>query len=227
MSSQQQSDMSPHNRKRRLRNHSKLVEIRERNPDSTDVFKENLVDNLYSQRPDDWRTFASIVAEYEKCGEDSNGNPIYRECTKHILPNRSVYNPAKENERENYYYSLLLLFVPFRNEADLIEEGETAEGAFERHLKQNDKLNTHSEKLQRMLIARERVKQIKEARRAREEDISAEPGPEEDNNGPQVAGEATSAINDVVDLHQNSDTEGPSLEELVQSLNTNQARVYK
>ena len=68
-----------------------------------------------------------------------------------------MYNLAKENEQENYYYSLLLLFVPFRNEADLIEEGETAESAFERYLEQNDELNTHSEKLQRMLIARERI----------------------------------------------------------------------
>ena len=111
---------------------------------------------------------------------------------------------AKENKQENYYYSLLLLFVPFRNEADLIKEGETAESAFEQHLEQNDDLNTHSEKLQRMLIVRERVQ---------------EPGPEEDDDGPQVAGEATSAMNNVVDLHQNSDSEGPSLEELVQSLN--------
>ena len=43
-------DVSPsHNRKRRLRNHSKLVEI---NPDSTDIFEENLVDNFYREQPD-------------------------------------------------------------------------------------------------------------------------------------------------------------------------------
>ena len=43
-------DVSPsHNRKRRLRNHSKLVEIREINPDSTDIFEENLVDNFYPE----------------------------------------------------------------------------------------------------------------------------------------------------------------------------------
>ena len=119
------------------------------------------------------------------------GIPFW-ERTKPILPNHRVYDPAKENERENYYYSLLLLFIPFRNEADLIEEGETAKSAFKRHLEQNDELNTYSEKLERMLIAREHVQQMNEARRAREEDITTEPGPEED---------------DVVDLRQNSDTE--------------------
>ena len=49
-----------------------------------------------------------------------------------------------------------------------IEEGETAESAFERHLEENVALNTHSEKLQRMLRARENVQQINEARRAQE-----------------------------------------------------------
>ena len=77
-----------------------------------------------------------------------------------------------------------------------------------------------------MLKARERVQQINEARRAREEDVTNEPGPVEDDDGPQVAGEATLAMNDVLDLHQNDESDGPSLDELVQSLNTDQARVY-
>ena len=77
-----------------------------------------------------------------------------------------------------------------------------------------------------MLRAREHVQQINEARRAQEENVTNEPGPVEDDNGPQVAGEATSAMNDVLDLHQNDESDGPSLDELVQSLNTNQARVY-
>ena len=32
-------------------------------------------------------------------------------------------------------------------------------------------------------------------------------------------------MNDMLDLHLNNDSDGPSLEELVQSLNTDQARV--
>ena len=82
-------------------------------------------------------------------------------------------------------------------------------------------------RVKRMLIAIERVQQINEARRAWEEAVPTEPGPEEDDDGPQVAGEATSAMNDLVDLHQYSDTKGSSLEELVQSFNPNQARVYE
>ena len=43
----------PHNRKRRLRDHSKLVEIQQRNPNSTDIFEDNLVDTFYPERPDE------------------------------------------------------------------------------------------------------------------------------------------------------------------------------
>ena len=46
---------------------------------------------------------------------------VYKELTK---PNHRIFNPKKEDERE----SPLLLFVPFRNEAELIEEGEKAHG---------------------------------------------------------------------------------------------------
>ena len=97
-------DLLPsHNRKRRLRNHSKLVEIREINADSTDIFEENLVDNFYPERPDDMEEvfLYDFVAEYEKCGEDSDGNSVYQERTKPILPNHRVYDPAKENEWES------------------------------------------------------------------------------------------------------------------------------
>ena len=93
------------------------------------------------------------------------------------------------------------------------------------HLEENDALNTHSEKLQWMLMARESVQKINEAGRAQHEEVSTDPGTEEDDDGPQVAGEATSAMNDVLNLHLNNDSDGPSLEELVQSLNTDQARV--
>ena len=86
-----------------------------------------------------------------------------------------MYNPKKENEKESNLYSLLLLFVPFLNQEDLTEDGEDAEHAFNRHMQENDSLNTHSEKLLRMLQARESVHKINEARQAEEETV---PGPE-------------------------------------------------
>ena len=104
-----------HKRKRRLKNHSALVEIRERDAQLTDIFENNIIYNFYPERPDDMEEVClyDFVAEYEKCGEDDDGNPVYRERSKPILPNHRIYDPSKENEQENYYYYYSLLFVPF------------------------------------------------------------------------------------------------------------------
>ena len=48
----------------------------------------------------------------------------------------------------------------------------------------------------------------------------------ETEDGPQVAGEATSAMHDVLDLQQN-ESDRPSLVELVSSLNADQSCVYE
>ena len=49
----------------------------------------------------------------------------------------------------------------------------------------------------------------------------------EAEDGPQVAGEAISAMNNVADLCQDNDSDGPSLEELVSSLNSDQIHVFE
>ena len=149
----------PHNRKRRLRDHSKLVEIQQQDPNSTDIFEDNLVDTFYPERPDDMEDVClyDFVANYVKCGLDKNGKTKYRELNKSVLPNHKLLNPQKEDEKESYFYSLLLLFVPFRNEDEFTEEGESAEDAFNRHMEHNDALNIHSDKLQTMLRANENV----------------------------------------------------------------------
>ena len=160
----------PHNRKRRLINHSRLVEMNEQNPNSTAIFEDNAIDAFCPQRPTHMEEVClyDFVADYVKCGVDKDGNIVYRKFNKSVLPNHRVYNPNKEN----YFYSLLLLFVPFRNEEDLIEEGESAEDAFDRHMEQNDALNIYSEKLQRKLKANENVQKINEARQAEQEDVT-------------------------------------------------------
>ena len=70
------------------------------------------------------------------------------------------------------------------------------------------------------------MQKINEARQAEEEDVIDADPLEEQDDGPQVTGEATAAMNDAFDLHQNDET-GPTLDELVSSLNPNQSRVFK
>ena len=165
-----------------------------------------------------------LCGNYTKSGVHKNGRRQYRKLHKGVLPNHKMFNSNRENERESYYYSLLLPFVPFHNEGELIEKGESAEDAFNWHIQQNSSMNTHSEKLQRMLKAKENVEKLNEATQAAEENVPTMSEPMEVDEGPEVAGEATSAMHDVANLQDNEDC-GPSLEELPSSLNADQARI--
>ena len=218
----------PDKRKRRLMDHSKLSAMKETNPQSTNIFEDNIIDTFYPRRPQEMEDVClyDFVAEYTKCGVDNDGNTVYRRLCKPVLPNHKIYNPNKEDERESYYYSLLLLFVPFRDEGSLIQDGENAESAFNRHMQNNKAMNMHSEKLKRMLESRERVQKINEARQAQEEDVKQDQLVDVDD-GPQIAGEATAAMNDVFDLHHNNDGDSSTYEELASSLNVDQGRVLE
>ena len=78
-----------------------------------------------------------LVQLHCKYGVDKDGNVVYRKLVKSVLPNHKLYNPNNVSERERYFYSLLLLFAPFRNETHLIEEGENAECAFNQHMNEH------------------------------------------------------------------------------------------
>ena len=77
----------PQNRKRRLRDHSKLVEMRDMNLDSTDFFKNNVIDTFYPQRHTHMEDIClyEFVAEYTKSGMDTDGNIVYRKLNKHTI----------------------------------------------------------------------------------------------------------------------------------------------
>lgn len=48
--------------------------------------------------------------------EDDKGERKYVELKKPLLPNHKSFNPQKENQRGNYFYSLILLLVHFMDE---------------------------------------------------------------------------------------------------------------
>lgn len=151
----------PHKRTRRLKSHSVLKEMEKNDPDSENIFEEDIFSDYYPNRPDDLEDVClyDFVANYDWYGRDDEGNRKYRKLTKSRLVNHYAYDPNKENQKEDYYYSLILLFVPFRNEAaDLLKENETAEEAFHRLLPENEDCSTYHDKLQTMLEAQSTVK---------------------------------------------------------------------
>ena len=156
----------PHKRKRRVKKHKQLVSIDTHDPTSTDILENNVLDNFYPQRPrnlDDVCLY-DFIKWYEYSGTDTSGQRAYRKRTKAWLPNHKLYYPSNEQQREDYFYSLILLYIPFRNEGDLIGKQETAEAAFSRQLSANPMLSDHHQRLHVALEAQKKVHAINEAR---------------------------------------------------------------
>ena len=210
----------PHKRKRRLKTHKQLVEVEKMNPASTDILEGSMVDIFYPTRPNELENVClyDFVQWYKYCGTDKDGSRVYQKLQKPLLPNHKLFDPSNENQREDYFYSLMLLFIPFRNEWDLMKEGETAEVAFNRLIGSNVSLSDHHEKLQTLLKAQTAVKKINEAR---EEEGVVVPPAEEDA---YFGGEAKAAMEDVFNLNEVNAAE--TVEERVAKLNADQLRIF-
>ena len=214
----------PHQRSRRLKDHRVLQDMAKANPESDDIFEGNLLENFYSKRPDAMEDVClyDFVSKYDYAGKDEDGARKYKLLKKPRLPNHKIFNPEKEDQKEAYYYSLLLLFVPFREESELLEDDETAEEAFKRLVTDNSK--AYHEKLHKALQAQATVK---ETRRAEAKDEKEEKDNKEDDE-PQLMGEANSAMNDLMDLNaNNADDKSNQLSLRDTLLNVDQRRIFE
>ena len=209
----------PHKRSRRLKNHGELVNLAEKSPDSEDIVMEDIVSCNYPNRPDDLEDLClhDFVANYDSHSKDSQGRRIY---TKSRLVSQKMFDPKKEDQRESYFYSLLLLF---RDESSLLQEQETAEEAFKHLLPANVECSAYHARLQAMLKAQENLKAITDARKL---SVPEEHGDNKSDDEPQLMGEAKAAMQDVQDMNNSSDDD-ITLNERVQMLNMDQNRIYE
>ena len=104
--------------------------IHELDPD--DIFEKGLLDTHYPKRRASLEEVClyAFVANYDWQSKDVHGDRKYSKLRKPRLSNHKLFDPQKENQRDNYFYSLLLRFVPFRDESSLILENESAELPF-------------------------------------------------------------------------------------------------
>ena len=211
----------PHKRSRRLKNHKVLQKMAECNPNDKAIFEDNVVDTFYPQRPAKLEHVClyDFIAQYEFKGIDDQGQRVYGKLGKPKLPNHKIFDPEIENQREDYYYSLVLLFCPFRDESSLILGNETAEQAFHRLL--SNQSSSHHSKLKTMLAAASTVKVINDARQAEK----LEEKEVEEDDEPQLLGEARTAMSDVLDMHLSSHDQ-LTLYERESMLNADQRRVF-
>ena len=202
----------PHKRNHRLKKHKDLKDLAENNPN-------NLLDTHYPNHLEDVCLF-DLVANYDWYARDQDGERVYRKLTKPRLPNHKLFDCNNESQREDFYYSMILLFMPFRDESSLLLADETAEEAFNRLMRHNERCSAYLKRMQEVVKARTIVKVINEAR----EELCAKQEPIEDE-GPQVLGEATTAKKDVVEMCVKVD-DSLSFEERVSMLNADQRRVF-
>ena len=157
----------PHKRNRRLINYKLLQEIAKHNPDSEEIFEDNLIDTFYFQRPAKLERIClyDFVAYYDWQGKDDNRNGKYRNSQSLGFPITSCLIP-KMKHRGKITFTLILLFTPFREESSLLLENETAEEAFHRL---NEDSLAHHAKLNKTLEAQSKIKKINDARQTGEE----------------------------------------------------------
>ena len=148
---------------KRSRDHRELEQLAQHDPNNKGIYEESLLDTHYPKRLESLEDVClyDLVANYLWQSTDDNGKRQYTKLKKPCLSYHKLFDPQKENQREDYFYSLILLFVPFRDESSLLLENEMAE-AFHRLM--NEDSSAHHDKLQKILDAQSKMTEINEAR---------------------------------------------------------------
>ena len=191
--------------------------------------KDNLLSTNYPNRPQELEEVClyEFVAEYDWQSKDSRGNRRYWKLAKHRMVNHKIFDPSKESQREDYYYySLLLLFVPFRNETCILGKNKTPEEAFNWFLPDSKSCSRYHSHLQEMIKARKNVGKINEARQEFLGGADKKASPEEEEEEDlQEVGEALATLQEMHDLGTSAGNEF-SPEEREDMLNADQRKVY-
>ena len=183
--------------------------------DLNDLYQANLLDNFYPNWPAALSHVClyDFVKWYHRGDNDAEGRRQYVRAGKPKIPNQRIYDLNKSDEREAYFYSLLLLFVPFTDKSQLVRDGQTAEEVFNERFRDYRSMEDHHESLQKMLRAQLKVQRINEARK--EEEVPKDENEAVKEESVKLADEAEAAMNDVHDM----DYDAIGLSEVIGMLN--------
>ena len=160
-----------------------------------------------------------FVGNHVYAGLDKNGKRAYRKLDKPHLPNFKHFDIHKGDQKDSYYYAIILLFVPFRKEEALVNDGETVEEAFNRHILDHERCLEAHKKFTKLLQAEEIIKDIKDARAANRE----EENKNVEDDDPQLLGQINDTMKDVKEMDTGSTL---TLQERELKLNKNQKHIF-
>ena len=119
---------------------------------------------------------------------------------------------------------MIVLFVPFRDESTLLGENETPKAAYHRLLPDSKQCSAYHERMKKMFKAKEKYNKINEARK---EEGTEEKVNKEDEEGPQLAGQAKSAMKDLEDMKDVAQAKSTlTLNERIDMLNVDQRKIF-
>jgi hypothetical protein len=225
----------PENRKRCLKPYNSLLELGQLDPDSTDIFCKSLLDDVYPNRPDELEQLSLYdFARWfdNRPASDNNEGPgilllkndkgRIKRRTKPYVINHYQHNPLTSPEQsEMYYHSLLMLFLPWRDESEILgPDCSTYLDSFSLHVNTIKDMMTYHERLQSVREAEENMnQQIEEQQAAVEQDDV-----ENAVQGRDVQ-EAEHAMDDVL-AAMVEDVDCEDLQSNIDRLNADQARIF-
>ena len=142
----------PSKRSRMLKKMSDLRKLNEIDLDSKDVFVPTLIEDYYPARPDSLNDMClyDFVKHIDWNHKNHKNEKTFRRLQKPPeVPNHPLFDPERPDQTDDYYYFLVLMFVPFRDEGELLLTDETPEQAFHRHKNESLPIASHHDKLKK------------------------------------------------------------------------------
>ncbi|XP_036140876.1 uncharacterized protein LOC118644972 [Monomorium pharaonis] len=216
-------------RQRKLKSRKEIETL---NGESTDIFCPSVIDDYYPNRPQELESVSlyEFVQWYDITTIEPRSNNIeyYKINNSHYLKRRkracliNHYKYNVETRPEDYFFSLLLMFKPWRNLEEIRDGCDTYAQAFEKEKLHLTEAWQYHEKVQELQKAFENAKEL-----IRQEDEKLQKNVSQDDPDNPIgiqnieAGEAMQDFRDFGDKIEKID-----VSEMIAKLNLDQKRVF-